>query len=984
MYYKLLSSITLLLFSYLSFAQTGPAGVGTNDGTSNLVMWYRSDNGIANSGTNISQWSNSAGYTAHTMNQSGSSNPQLISNSLNGYDEIRFNASGILQTGSNLTTANFITNQASSFIIAKANTITSSWPYSTLPHQAQRFSCHIPWSNSIVYYDIGTCCSASARIQVGGESSLTSYSQWSYDANPSSGKQLYRDGRLLQSRNNTSTYSAHASHTFGLGDNFNGNMTEVIIFNAKVNTAQRLIVQNYLSAKYNIALSNDDLYTQDNAGNGNFDHDVAGIGQATDGTNHTDSRGTGIVRMNTPSALSNGDYLFWGEETKDPSYSFVSSTTNYTEQLNSKWRVSKVNNLGTVTVAFDITGMDLSGKQSCQPLQIVVANNFDFLSATAYDLTIVGNTATATGVSFSDGDYFTLRYLDQIVWDGTTFFNGAGAGNAPDNTNECLKLTVKAGANGVLTFDAHVREVEIENGAVLQVSDGFLLEVENQVEINGEIDLLGEAQLIQNHTNTTSNSGTGFLKLRQQGTSNTYNYNYWSAPVNTSGSWQIGNLEDANGVVNFHAAFDANPSTTPITLSNRWLYDFNAVSGEYAGWNFLSPTSTLTPGRGYTMKGSGASGTEQEYIFKGIPNDGNYSYVVNAGNDFLVGNPYPSSLDADQFINDNLAVIDGTLYFWEHFTTNPGHSTADYEGGYATYNLMMSLPAVADDSGLTSGEGSASKPKPTNRIAVGQGFFVTIDNAGSIVFNNEQRKFAKESLSETIFYRTADATTETDTRTKVWISFKDPNAHTRIIGLGYDSNASYDYDKAYDAMAYDNQLNEIFWKQGTNKLHIQALSAPNENDVLPLEVKITNDGDYTFAIDEIQNFPSSMDIFLKDNEQNLLYDLKAGAVTLPLTEGTYENTFSIVFRQGNALSTTDFESNEFYLIYHNEQQQLELKHTETTQQITEYTIYNSIGQQLYNAEPEEKYIDIAMLSSGVYILNISFENGISTAIKFVK
>ncbi|EDP95099.1 hypothetical protein KAOT1_02149, partial [Kordia algicida OT-1] len=586
---KTILPLLFFLISLYSFAQTGPGGVGTNDGTSSLVSWYRPDNGISVTGSLIDSWTNSAGISALDISETGIQRPTLITNAVNGYDEVSFNGSNRLRTGLTLTTSNFVTNQASSFIVTKAdNTTQTSSVYTTDPLVGStRFSNHIPWAGT-VYYDIGTCCGSSARIQVGSLTGLTSYSIWSYDAHPSSGKQLYRNESLLQSRANTSTYNSHASQRFNLGANtsgsngFVGDVTELIIFRTKVNTAQRLIIDNYLAAKYGETLSVNDLYTQDDSGNGNFDHDVAGIGQTTDGTNHTDSRGTGIVRINTPSALSNGDFLFWGEETKDPTYVFSNDPINYTEQLSSKWRVSKVNDLGTVTVAFDITGMDLSGKQSCQPLQLVVDNDSDFSSPVVYDLTIVGATATATGVSFTDGDYFTLRYLDQIVWNGTSFFNGSGTANAPDNTDECLKFTVKSGATGTLTFDAHVREVEVESGGTITVSDGILLEVENQIEVNGTIDLLGEAQLIQNHTSTTSNSGTGELRIRQQGTVNLYNYNYWSAPVNRSGNWQIGYLEDANGVVNFTSAFDANPTTSPITLSNHWLYDFNAVSREYA------------------------------------------------------------------------------------------------------------------------------------------------------------------------------------------------------------------------------------------------------------------------------------------------------------------------------------------------------------------------------------------------------------------
>src|SRR5690606_40924665 len=97
-------------------------------------------------------------------------------------------------------------------------------------------------------------------------------------------------------------------------------------------------------------------------------------------------------------------------------------------------------------------------------------------------------------------------------------------------------------------------------------------------------------------------------------------YNYWSAPVNRGGNWQIGYLEDAAGIVNFTAAIDP-PTTSPVTLSSRWLYRFNGPSNDYNAWAQLSPTSNLSPGEGFTMKGSGAATLEQEFVFRGIPKD---------------------------------------------------------------------------------------------------------------------------------------------------------------------------------------------------------------------------------------------------------------------------------------------------------------------------------------------------------------------------
>ncbi|WP_100612848.1 proprotein convertase P-domain-containing protein [Confluentibacter lentus] len=764
-----------------------------------------------------------------------------------------------------------------------------------------------------------------------------------------------------------------------------GFINEFIIYNFALNTAQTIIVNNYLSAKYGLALAANDIYNQDTPGNGNFDYNVAGIGQASDGTNHFDSRGSGIVRISNPSITGNNRFIFWGEETRNPVYSFTTNTANYTEQLNSRWRVARQGNLGNVTVSFDISSMNLTGKPGCSPLQLVVDNNYDFSSPTnVYDLTIVGTTATATGVDLQNNRYFTLRYTDQIVWDGTNFYNGAGAGNAPNNTNACLKFTVKA--NGAININAYVREVEIEAGATLNVANGTLLRVENQVAINGNINLLGEAQLIQNHTGTSLNSGTGSLTARQQGTTNAFNYNYWSSPVSRAGNWQIGYLEDAAGPLNFTTAANPNPATSPITLSSRWLYSFKGPSGNYNSWTKLTPTTNLSPGTGYSMKGSGRVAPQEEYIFRGIPNDGTYNISVTAGTDFLTGNPYPSTLDANLFITNNLPVIDGSLYFWESFTTNNSHYLENYEGGYAIYNLMMPLPAVADFSGLTSGGGTAIKPAPTQYINVGQGFFTTITNTGTLTFNNAQRAFARESLGQTIYYKTVnDKETATDERSKIWFSFTTPKGQVKIIGLGYDNQATSGYDKGYDAKSYDNLNNDFYWLSNDDTLVIQALPNIDIEDDLPLELKISDAGLYKFSIDKMENVPSDLTIYLFDKNQNIYYNLKDAEAELLLNSGIFDE-FSIVFKAEQSLGITPVEDNKIFVSYDSNTKILELHTKQALANIDSFQIYNILGQAILNIKaPESKSINVSNLPNGIYFLKVNTKyNENSKSIKFAK
>ncbi|MDO5972039.1 LamG-like jellyroll fold domain-containing protein [Flavivirga aquimarina] len=1005
-----LKNLLLLIVCFALFlksnSQTGPGGIG--DGSANLMLWLRADVGVesstgidATNGDNVSSWLDQSGDNNDAISISA---PNYQTAQHNGYPAVHFTSTSSeymnipdytnFPSGNEDRTYIFVGEGSSG--VGNQNLLYHGSTNATVAGYGRRINItnnHNEISMAISGHRYGSTLTSSTALRVG----TIVFPVGSTDSDEFT---FYDNGGLTAASGlagnvqtiNTDNQIARIGANRNITRFYDGDMCELIVFDREINDAEFIIIHNYVSAKYGTTLAANDLYTQDDSGNGDFDHHVAGIGRVNGSNSHSDSQGTGIVRINNPSALSNGDYLFWGEDTKD--YTFSTNSSTYREHLNSKWRVSKVNDLGTVTVSFDISGVDLSAKQSCQDLEFVVDNDSDFSSPTVYSLTISGSTATATLVSFNDGDYFSLRYLDQIVWDGTSFFNGSGIANAPNSTDNCLKLTVKSGITGSLTSDAYIREVEVESGGILNVADGILLEVDNQVVIDGVLDLLGESQLIQKHTNTTSNSGSGVLVKRQQGSNSLFNYNYWSAPVNTGGFWQIGYLEDTAGVINFHSNVDANPATSPITLSSRWLYGFNGLIGAYSEWSALTTTSDLSPGIGYSMKGSGTTDPEQEYIFKGTPNDGNYSIAVSAGNEILIGNPYPSALNADQFITDNASVIEGTLYFWEQATTNSSHHLVQYIGGYATYNSLMGIAASAtsDASGLTSGTSFSAKGIPTGNIGVAQGFFAPIDNTGSIVFNNQQRIFAKESdiTDAPIFHKntnnkTAKTNRDNDLRPKMWFSFTDPNQFKSFLGLGYDSNnATKGYDKAYDSKLYEENSNSMYWMLNDEKLVIQALPNINIEDELPITIKVTDEGLYKFAIDKMENVPEDLNIFLKDNYSNSYYNLKNETTELFLQSNTYEDQYTIVFQENNSLTTDTYQSKTLSVFYDKKTKNLIINNDTILNEIESISIYNSIGQEVLNLESlDTNRINMSKFNDGIYIINANTVTNKNIA-KFLK
>ncbi|ALJ05012.1 hypothetical protein APS56_07690 [Pseudalgibacter alginicilyticus] len=1004
----LLTLSVLLLFNII-YSQTGPGGVGNN--TSN-GLWLTADNLPLTNNDFVDTWFDASGNNNHAFAITDEQPIYLATSSLNnmpcirmdGYnDQLEINDANILDGTIGMTLFTILRpnnlNGNPRGILGKRITHTTDVDY------AYTWFFH---NNNYINVDINTNNNR-FNTQPTGFSNATNYLlEMSFDGSLLNHQRskVYSAGKLITENyeySNTIINSA-SNLTIGVlpGNNssyFGADIAELIHYNYTLNNAEQIIVNNYLSAKYNINLDSDDIYQQDNPVNGDFDHNVAGIGQASDGSQHTDSQGSGIVRISHPSSLSNNEFLFWGEETKIKNYNFSSNSSNYSEQLNSRWQISSLGNLGSVTVAFDISSMNLSGiNTSCSYLQLVIDNDYNFTSPeSVYNLNINASETkaqTITAAIFNSNDYFTLRYIDKIVWDGFNFFNGSVSGtNAPNTYDSCLKLVIKAGTPATLTENAHVREIEIESGATLNVAEGILLEVENGIKNNGSINLFTEAQLIQNHIGSNFNTGTGTTTVKQQGTGNSFSYNYWSSPVNTSNdTWQIVNLEDTNGVIPFiYGAYAADHTTSPITLSSRWLYTFNGPD-DYNTWKQIGINTNIAPGIGYTMKGSG-SGTNQEYIFRGKLNNGDYTTpIIAPGNQILIGNPYPSALDADKFIAENIGVIDA-IYFWESFAGNNSHYLANYEGGYATRNIMMGTHATIDTSGLTSGENTAgiTKPEPTQFISVGQGFFVesTAHTDATLNFNNGQRAFAKNSNNSTIFYKNSNTknqqVTSEDTRPKLWFSVIDPKGYKKTIGLGYDTNTTLQYDRAYDTEPLNYLKDFLYWTLESKKLVIQALPEININDILPLVMEVSSPGLFEFSISKMENIPDNLNIYLLDNQQNVYYSLRDSVAQLLLnTKGT-QNQFSIVFQKQNTLGAIEFNNNAF-ISYNANLKTLKLYYNKPISNIKNLSFYNTLGQEVKRIKaPSSNFINISQLNDGVYILKVETKSGtLLRSIKFVK
>ncbi len=354
-------------------------------------------------------------------------------------------------------------------------------------------------------------------------------------------------------------------------------------------------------------------------------------------------------------------------------------------------------------------------------------------------------------------------------------------------------------------------------GADYEVNNGWYLE------LNGTIDLEGDSQLTQTVNSNLVTSATGKILRRQEGNSNKYWYNYWSSPVgalaatnNTNTAFSINMLKDGN---ENPLTFDTNWDNMVVGVtSSYWLYTFQN-GRTYHNWVSINETSTIQPGVGYTQKGTGVTdpNDEQQYIFEGKPNNGTILVLADDVNNdsanehlndpdlgiynytsTLIGNPYPSAINAKTFINDNEDVIEGTVYIWEQWA-GTSHLLDQYQGG--TINYSSTAPAYQwNDPGL---DVTGLAKTPTFYIPVGQGFFVEVINDGipgpltdtdDIEFNNGQRVFKKESESDgPTFFRSAETSTyaNEDTIGTIRLELNVSNGNQRNFVLAFSESARW-------------------------------------------------------------------------------------------------------------------------------------------------------------------------------------------------
>lgn len=507
---------------------------------------------------------------------------------------------------------------------------------------------------------------------------------------------------------------------------------------------------------------------------------------------------------------------------------------------------------GSYNPTFTFVAGDVDGGAATS--NFIVAN---YIMPTWTNLTAGTRTSTttqATGVTVY-GDFQIGENVLTTWTAGASTTAWATSGNWSSSVPNADSKVVIASASFYpeITTTVAAYAIDVAASTSLTVKSGGNITLTDKIANAGTITVENNANLVQ--VNTTLNTGSGSTVVKRNTAAlMRQDYVMWSAPV--SGQ-QL-------------QAF------TPQTLSTRF-YTFDGSLGSAGQYVATSATGNFNTGIGYLIRlpnSHPATPTIWSGTFTGgNANNGTQTQSsLTAGRYYAVGNPFPSTISADDFINDNF--LTEAIYFWRK-TNNTVTSS------YATYTLA---------GGVSNSGGDPLLMIPNGNIQVGQGFIARVPASRStLAFTNTMRVINNGNQ----FFRTLED------RSRYWLNLTNDQGFFGQMMVAYMPIATNGYDPAIDGLYFNDSETALTSTISGLDYIIQGRALPFEStDVVALGFKSELPGNFTIAINNFDGAifdTNNQAIYLKDNLTNTVHDLRAGSYSFATEAGVFNNRFEVQY-----------------------------------------------------------------------------------------
>lgn len=391
---------------------TGPGGVG--DSVS-LDYWYRADDGLLNNtgmaaadNEAVRTWLDQSGNELHLVQENVASQPSYAVGVHDHFGALQFDGTNDffeIESGSGDAPLHWFA--AGSFQSDQPQTMVSigdAFPDKTASISRDADGRYFSYTNGALYGPLindGQFYIFNASHTNGAPHHFLELNGQTQPADPE-------------------TLPLETDGTFRMGTSwdgsepFAGRISELIQYRKSLNLAQVIIVNNYLSARYQIPLDANDLYPYKTI----FPFDVAGIGRVDAGNTHTRAMSAGTFTVGGADDLDDNEFLFFGHDNGSAgswSSAGVPSGDTNVVRIGRTWRIALTGTPGAVSMSLE-KSMLPALPVGFAAYNILVDADGDFSTgAAAYGPFEMNGTLVANNISVLDGDYVTVAAVRPVV-----------------------------------------------------------------------------------------------------------------------------------------------------------------------------------------------------------------------------------------------------------------------------------------------------------------------------------------------------------------------------------------------------------------------------------------------------------------------------------------------------------------------------------------------------------------------------------------
>ncbi|WP_435412945.1 lamin tail domain-containing protein [Psychroserpens mesophilus] len=623
---------------------------------------------------------------------------------------------------------------------------------------------------------------------------------------------------------------------------------------------------------------------------------------------------------------SNGDGTYNNDNPFTPDVSAIATPVETTNDSN-----NLINSTATIELLFDPSGANISidtvTYDDGSPWPTAADGNGPSLEL--IDVTF-DNTDAANWVA--SGNYSGGTPGAAYVAPVTYTFNGTWSPSDPNGVATAGDDIVIASGDAIFNTNTTCNRIDVLPGASITVSTGVTLTPTDILQLQS--------------------SSTSYSSLILDGT--VAGSILYDRHININGSGTTGSNDLISAPLTGQPFSDL-AAGNPNIFNNGTLYlfgPFEKTGGTFVTWAGTE-TATLDAGVGYRA----ATSDNSVVTFSGVAENGTITNdIINGGSVSaewnLVGNPYPSYLNVQSFLNHdvggvtNLNLFDAgsaAIYGYDGSATN----------GWTIYNLATTTPSTV--------------------IAPGQGFFVSADATNAPLYDLEFTPAMRSTgtTDDFIVGRNGDGGL-------IYFTLNaSAGGNSYSTDFYFNPNASAGFDLGFDAELFGappafSIYSHLVEDNEGEAIALQALNTTNlDNTTIPIGINANQGEQITISI-LVNSLPSTVEIFLDDTVAN---------TSTLLTNSDYVFTPSSAlsgtgrfFLRTNDTSLSTIENTLDNLTISMLNQSKELVINGQLKNNTMLNLYDIQGRLVLSTKLDntvsENRIDMSSLSAGVYVANV--------------